>query len=544
VSYTSTFGRLTAAGAGGWKAGSSASTVLTGADANHFAMSPDGVLTPTAAFAADPRPSYTLGATIAGAAATIAITTIADAYTVADDGEADALDWAAIAAAGSSRTVLFRGPARGGPAFYSYSRPAASSAYFSAPWFNLRSFAHGVVCRSADSADQAKVRLTSSAGGVQYHSYLVQTGGIALEDLDLEAPWTDGCTHYNTANQISAYTFVDGEAQQRIGALDIRNTLGDFRIEGCKLRANLRDFPLSGPRKLVWYGLIGDDATGKIAGSFVLRDNDVYGARRLIELPDCTTGTITVEGNSFHDFGVDCLVIGGRASGAIIRWNHFFSPWNNPASDTGHADFLQFVYSGTTNIIAVLIYGNIFCSYRYDGVAVKHDTQVIFCDDIGDPGAPAYYDGFLIYGNLGLTESGHGITVKPGRNCHVYRNTMAKDVLADPYYGTPRIGELQNGDVGSEPSNNHFAKNIASLLQLRAGSGSTSTGNIETSADPSVYAALFVGPTFRPTSKAQLLALFAPKPGGQAAVEGLGAIGAWIDFAARTVDLTGAPWLQ
>jgi len=530
-----TFGALTAAGAGRIPLNG---TIKSGDPLGHWQVK-DGYLTPSpAGDAADLGAGpYRLSLS---SGETRTITIIADAYTVASDAEADALPWDAIAAAPKSRTVLFRGPANGGPAFYTYVRPSASKAYYSAPWFNLRNFAAEVVCRSADAADRAIIHTTSTSGGVRYRSFLVQTGNVALVDLHLYAPWVEATPQYNMSGTIANYSYKSGEEQQGVGALDLRNSIGNLRIEGCELSANLRDYPAT-PRKLMWYGLIGDDGSAKFTGTFVFKNNVVHGARRLLELP--AGGKVTLEGNEFYDYGGDCVVFSGVNNDMTICWNYLHSPYNE-IGDIGHADFFQWVYAGTSNITGVSIYGNILNAYRHDGAPAKNDTQGFFADDIGQPAAPAYYEGWKIYNNLIITESGHGITLKPGKDCFVWRNTLVKNIAANSYNGDPTIMELHNGTVGSQPSNNTFVANIATLVSLRPDSGSTKFVNLELQRDlAGLYRANFQGADYLPTSKSDALAKFAPRAGSEAALARLGAIGDYINFAARTVDTAFAPWV-
>ncbi len=524
-----TFGRLTTAGTGAWKRPytTSASATLTGTNADHFTMSTGGVLTPTAAFVASPQASYTLGATINGAATTLNITTEANAYTVATLDEANALDWANM----TGKTVAFRGPLSGGPVNYQIVQPGQQNC--SVNWWSSRSWVAAVTCKAADATDKPLFIVAAGGAGTRYSIHMTQVNNLIWDGIETYAPWYLADEGLNYGNSGGTSTAVGALKQP---AIWLRNTVGNFEIKNGRMYANLTEFPMADGR-FVWYGALGYTSGSTVVGHLNIHDNVIHGFRRLFTIPDGTpSGQITIKDNEGYDFGADCITL-TKALNVEISWNYFHSAYTNPA-DVGHGDFVQSIYNGSDVLSNVNIFGNILTPYRYDNVVTKHAYQGLYFDDIT---APGYYDGFRFYNNLIVTDMYHGVNFSIAKNCYTWRNTLAKDVDNYEVTESGTTGPWAKDSSGSD--NNTFQQNFASSFSA-GGTNRKDFNNIASNSAEAIYLTNFAGDgsTWRAATKAGLLAMYAPKIGGQVAGLKIGALGSYIDHAARTVDTADAPW--
>jgi hypothetical protein len=516
------FGRLTLTGHGAYKfqsSGGPIDSITLGTrtvGSNHFTTVGDTIV--PSAVPADAQYVWTgcKGTNEAGDSATFTLTinTVASTYTVSSTTEMSALTWTNANMGG--KTVLMRGATYGGPVA-GYDNTMG--------WWRNRAYTSLVTVKAADSTDMPVLLLTKSVGGVGYKTILRGGANMRFEYIDFYAPFGD-------------------HADQSVGACAIAAPGGAFgtTFSHCVIRANTTSYDpgITQP----WRGIFAGNGSSTVITTGILRFEycTIHGAQRLLNIPAATgSGGVEMINNEWYNFTGDCAVFNGTHN-VTIAGNYCHSPWSD-LGNAGHGDFFQWA-GGNPDVTGIEIYDNVLCAFRTDSDTTytwKSAFQGFFFDDISVAGE--YFDGIKIYDNLILTNASHGIYIRGGRDSYVWRNTLVRDLGYTANSGYPWVNEDISA-IGTVPSNNTYTYNIASLVQVEAGSGGTDANNVETASTN--YTFYFTGTGYSDLdawlvgkTKAQIIANFTP----QAAYSDKGAIGAWHDWTAHTVDTTGAPWL-
>ena len=525
------FGRLTYAGYGGAGVVNTGGTITTGCsidsgtNANHWDLDPTtGVFTPSAAgYTAGLSASYTLGCTFGNATgtdtATITITTEANTYSVASAAEMQIIQAIAVGTL-SGKTIKMRAG--------DYRWPTVRTN----AWFRNKSYTSQVTVTSHDTSaitNYGRMLIQRDIGATNNQCYLDSPTNLKFYRCAFYAPWD-----YDT----------QPTAQASGSALVVTGTINGLLFEENDISANWKElvdtygFPTlysggRGSTSYTWRGIIGNSTGGLATGAgWQFLNNVVHGSWRLLNL----FGRVDVIGNEFYDFSGDCVNFAGNSSNCIVAWNYGHSPLSTTA-EANHRDYLQFLPG--QRVTDGRVYGNRLNASRTDSYGdypgIARDVQGHFMEDI----TPYNYVNYWVFGNFGLTQALHGVSLYNGEDCRVMGNTYVINPSwsANPStYPTTRL--LRQGALDTS-FDNILADNASYASTSQVVAGNTVTNN-QVVNPTTTYATYFDGPDFTtPETLAEVMAAWTAKAGAGllTAVPKIGALGTgYIDYDNRVWD--------
>jgi len=525
------FGRLTYAGYGGTGVVNTAGAISqscainSGTNANHWDLDPTtGVFTPSAAgYTAGLSASYTLGCTFGNATgtdtATITITTEANTYSVASAAEMQIIQAIAVGTL-SGKTIKMRAG--------DYRWPTVRTN----AWFRNKSYTSQVTVTSHDTSaitNYGRMLIQRDIGATNNQCYLDGPTNLRFYRCAFWAPW-------DYATQPTA--------QASGAALVVAGTINGLVFQECDIAANWKEmvdtygFPTLysggfGSTSYTWRGIIGNATGGTPTGAgWQFVNNTVHGSWRILNV----TGRVDVVGNEFWDFSGDCVNFAGNSSDALIAWNYGHSPLSTTV-EANHRDYLQFLPG--QRVTGAKVYGNRLNASRTDDYAdypgIARDVQGHFMEDV----TPYNYVNYWVFGNWGLTQAVHGISLYNAENCRVMANTYVINPDWSANASTyPQIRLLRQG-ASDTSIDNVLADNASYANTSQIGPTNTVTNN-QVVNPVTTYATYFDGPSFTaPESLADVQAAFTAKAGSAllTSVPKISAIGTgYIDYDNRIWD--------
>jgi len=526
------FGRLTYEGYGGTGVVNTSGAISqdcainSGANANHWNLdAATGVFTPSAAgYAAGLSASYTLGCTFGNAigtdTATITINTEADTYSVANAAEMQVIQAISVATM-SGKTIKMRTG--------DYRWPTVRSN----AWFRNKYYTSQVTVTSHDTTSidtYGRMLIQRDIGASNNQCYLDSPTNLLFYRCAFYAPWD----------------YATQPTSQASGpALLVTGVANGLDFHECDISANWKELVdtygfatlYSGGKSSIswtWRGIISNSGGATIgANGWRFTNNTIHGSWRCLNL----VGNVTVVGNEIYDFSGDCVNFAGDSSNIVVAWNTGHSPLSTTAEPT-HRDAWQFLPG--QRVSNGRIYGNRVNASRFDSYAtypdIARDIQGHFMEDV----QPYNYVGYWVFGNWGLTQALHGITLYNAEQCVVAGNTYVINTDWSTNVGTfPKIRILRQGTPSVTPFGDLLADNASTANDIQIPGDGTATNNQVL--DPLTnYGTYFDGPSFTtPTATLDVQSAFSAKAGSTLAtsIPKISAIGTgYFDYENRRWD--------